>query len=95
MDSDTARDSGAWLAASAKIEALLGEVSMAGERISEIVGAVKTYAYLDQAPVQRIDVRKGLDDTLVILRHKLSAGVDVTRHYAPDLPEIEAYGSAS
>ena len=66
---------------------------MAGERISEIVGAVKSYTYLDQAPVQRIDVRKGLDDTLVILRSKLRAGVDVTRYYAPNLPEIEAYGS--
>ena len=93
MDPETARDSGMWLAASAKIDALLGEVAMAGERISEIVGAVKSYTYLDQAPVQRIDVRKGLDDTLVILRSKLRAGVDVTRHYAPNLPEIEAYGS--
>jgi signal transduction histidine kinase len=93
MDPDAARESAAWLAASANIDALLHEVSMAGERISEIVGAVKSYTYLDQAPVQRIDVRKGLDDTLVILRSKLRAGVDVTRYYAPDLPEIEAYGS--
>jgi signal transduction histidine kinase len=93
MDADTARDSAAWLAASADIEALLREVNMAGDRISEIVGAVKSYTYLDQAPVQRIDVRKGLDDTLVILRSKLRAGVDVTRYYAPDLPEIEGYGS--
>ena len=93
MDPDTARDSAAWLAASANIDSLLEEVAMAGERISEIVGAVKSYTYLDQAPVQRIDVRKGLDDTLVILRSKLRAGVDVTRYYAPDLPEIEAYGS--
>jgi signal transduction histidine kinase len=93
MDAETARDSAAWLAASADIEALLREVNMAGERISEIVGAVKSYAFLDQAPVQRIDVRKGLDDTLVILRSKLRAGVDVTRYYAPELPEIEGYGS--
>jgi signal transduction histidine kinase len=93
MDPETARDSGAWLAASADIEALLHEVSMAGERISEIVGAVKSYTYLDQAPVQRIDVRKGLDDTLVILRSKLRAGVDVTRYYAPELPQIDGYGS--
>jgi signal transduction histidine kinase len=71
----------------------LREVGMAGERISEIVGAVKSYAYLDQAPVQRIDVKAGLDNTLVILRSKLKGGIDVTRHYAPDLPEIEAYGS--
>jgi signal transduction histidine kinase len=93
MDSDTARDSAAWLAASADIEALLREVNMAGDRITEIVGAVKSYTYLDQAPVQPIDVRKGLDDTLVILRSKLRAGVDVTRYYAPGLPEIEGYGS--
>jgi signal transduction histidine kinase len=93
MDPEMARDSAAWLAASADIEALLHEVSMAGERISEIVGAVKSYTYLDQAPVQRIDVQKGLDDTLVILRSKLRAGVDVTRYYAPGLPEIEGYGS--
>jgi signal transduction histidine kinase len=93
MDPDSARESAAWLAAAANIDALLHEVAMAGDRISEIVGAVKSYTYLDQAPVQRIDVRKGLDDTLVILRSKLRAGVDVTRYYAPDLPEIEAYGS--
>jgi len=93
MDPDAARDSAAWLAASANINALLGEVAVAGDRISEIVGAVKSYAYLDQAPIQRIDVRSGLDNTLVILRSKLRAGVDVTRHYADGLPEIEAYGS--
>jgi signal transduction histidine kinase len=93
MDADAAGDSAAWLAASATVEALLEEVRMAGERISEIVGAVKTYTYLDQGPIQRIDVRSGLDDTLVILRPKLKAGVDVTRHYADDLPEIEGYGS--
>jgi two-component system, cell cycle sensor histidine kinase and response regulator CckA len=54
---------------------------------------VKSYAYLYQAPVQRIDVRTGLNNTLVILQHKIRAGVDVMRDYAQDLPEIEAYGS--
>jgi signal transduction histidine kinase len=93
MDAAAAREAAAWLAATATVETLIGEVRMAGDRISEIVGAVKSYAYLDQAPVQRIDVRKGLDDTLVILRHKLKAGIEVTRDYNPDLPEIEAWGS--
>jgi signal transduction histidine kinase len=94
MDPAAAREAAAWLAATATVETLIGEVRMAGDRISEIVGAVKSYAYLDQAPVQRIDVRKGLDDTLVILRHKLKeGGIEVTREYHPDLPEIEAWGS--
>ncbi len=93
LDEEAARDGAEWLAQTNTVQALLGEVKTAADRISEIVGAVKSYAYLDQAPVQRIDVRKGLDNTLVILGHKLKEGIDVMRDYAPDLPEIEAYGS--
>jgi signal transduction histidine kinase len=93
MDREAARAGVQWLASSAKVETLLNEVRMAGERISEVVAAVKSYAYLDQAPIQRIDIRKGLDDTLVILRQKLKDGIDVVRYYEPDLPQIEAWGS--
>ena len=83
-----------WLAADASVNQLLAELSMAVERISEIVGAVKGYAYLDQAPRQRVNVRIGLEQTLVILRHRLrDGGVTVVRELADDLPEIEAYGS--
>jgi signal transduction histidine kinase len=81
-----------WLAADASVHQLLDELSMAIGRISEIVGAVKGYAYLDQAPVQRVDVRAGLEQTLVILRHRLR-DVDVVLELDDDLPEIEAYGS--
>ena len=65
---------------------------MAAGRISAIVGATKGYAYLDQAPVQRFAVTKGIDDTLVILEHKLE-DIAVHRDYAADLPEIEGWGS--
>ncbi|HEY8170033.1 MAG TPA: ATP-binding protein [Candidatus Limnocylindria bacterium] len=85
-------DAVAWLAADASVRQLLGELSMALERISEIVAAVKGYSYLDQAPVQRVDVRVGLEQTLVILRHKLRE-IAVTVELAADLPEIEAFGS--
>jgi signal transduction histidine kinase len=82
-----------WLAADASVHQLLGELAMAVGRISEIVGAVKGYSYLDQAPTQRVDLRVQLEQTLVILRHRLRDGVTVERHVADDLPEIEAYGS--
>ena len=84
----------AWLAADASVHQLLEELVMSADRISEIVAAVKGYAYLDQAPRQRVDVRIGLEQTLVILRHKLrEGGVSVVRALDEDLPEIEAYGS--
>jgi signal transduction histidine kinase len=82
-----------WLAAGSTVYALLAEVGESAERISEIVKAVKSYSYLDQAPVQNVDVREGLESTLVILRHKLKVGIKITREYAPDLPKIEAFGS--
>lgn len=82
-----------WLAGSHAVSQLLGEVAQSAERISEIVRAVKSYSYLDQAPVQEVDVHRGLEETLVILRHKLASGVVVHREYDQNLPKIEAYGS--
>lgn len=82
-----------WIATSRSLSSLLGEVALSAERISAIVGTMRSYSYLDQAPVQPVDVQRGLEDTLVILRSKLEPGITVHRDYAPDLPRIEAYGS--
>ena len=82
-----------FLGASLEGETLLHDIAAAARAISQIVHAVKSYTFLDQAPVQDVDLHVGLDDTLAILRHKLRTGVTVERAYAPDLPRIEAYGS--
>jgi signal transduction histidine kinase len=82
-----------WLATGCSAYALLDEVGQGAERISEIVKAVKAYSRLDQAPVQLVDIHEGLDETLVILRHKLKGGVTVVKEYAAGLPRIEAYAS--
>ena len=71
----------------------MSEIGSGAKRISDIVKALKSYSYLDQAPVQSVDLHEGLDDTLVILQHKLKSGIEVRREYAADLPKIEAYGS--
>jgi signal transduction histidine kinase len=80
-----------WLGAGAAVYSLLGELAEGAERIAEIVRAVKSYTYLGQTSVQLVDVHEGLDNTLVILRHKLRGQVTVVKEYAPDLPRIEAY----
>jgi len=72
---------------------VLAEIGQGTRRITEIVKALKSYSYLDQAPVQSVDIHEGLNDTLVMLRSKLKAGVQVRREYAQDLPRIEAFGS--
>lgn len=72
---------------------LFAELKQGAKRISSIVKALKTYTYLDQAPVQTVDLHQGLDDTLLILSHKLKSGPSVRREYDPELPKIQGYGS--
>ena len=83
----------AWAVQTHRVHVLSHEIGEGASRISEIVGALKGYSYLGQAPVQAVDVHDGLDSTLVIMRNKLKAGIEVVREYAPGLPRVAAYGS--
>jgi signal transduction histidine kinase len=82
-----------WLCCTYTIYSLLSDISLGTGRIAEIIKALKTYTYMDQAPVQTVDVHEGLDNTLVIFQNKLKSGIKVRREYAEDLPMIQAYGS--
>lgn len=82
-----------WLNNNYTIFNLLNELKQGAQRISAIVKALKSYTYLDQAPIVRYNIHQGLDDTLLILRHKLKSGIMVRREYDQSLPEIEAHGS--
>jgi predicted CoA-binding protein/signal transduction histidine kinase len=81
-----------WLGATYNAYNLLNEIGQGSSRISEIVKALKSYSYLDQAPVQDVNVNEGLDNTLLILRSK-TKDIKIFRQYNPDLPKIQAYGS--
>lgn len=80
------------VAASHALAAVLREVEEGASRLSGIVGALKSYSYLDRGPVQQVNLRVGIEDTLLILGGKLS-GVTVRREFAPDLPTVDGHGS--
>ncbi len=61
-------------------------------RIFELIRAIKDYSYMDQAPIQEIDLAKGLDNTISMFASRL-AGVAIERDYDPGLPCISVYGS--
>ena len=81
------------LVATYLVHNMLTEIGQSAGRISEIVKALKSYSYLDKAPVQVVDVHEGLDNTLLVLAHKLKSGIGVRKEYAPHLPRIQANGS--
>jgi signal transduction histidine kinase len=71
---------------------LVGEIENSVTRISDLVRAIKDYSYMDQAPVQEVDVHQGIESTLTILSNRLKRGVTVVRNYDPTLPRVCAYG---
>jgi signal transduction histidine kinase len=82
-----------WFGTGCLMMGLLLEVLQTTQRISQIVRAIKSYTYLDQAPLLEVDVHEGLESTLVIMQHKLKNGITVKREYSPNLPRIEAFAS--
>jgi signal transduction histidine kinase len=80
------------MAVSSVVARLVKEIGEGTGRLSGIVSALKSYTYLDQAPVQDVDIVRGIEDTLLILGHKLR-GVEVVREYREPVPLITALGS--
>jgi signal transduction histidine kinase len=81
------------VAASLGAERLTREIEASTGRISELVRAIKEYTYMDQSPEQEIDLHRGIESTLTMLKFRLKHGVNVTREFAPDLPHVVAHGS--
>lgn len=93
MDADTARAALVRIAASVEIATLLNEIESGTSRISDLVRAIKEYTYMDQTPVQNVDVVKSLETTLTILNHKLKRGVTVQRDYQRVPLLVDSFGS--
>ncbi len=93
LDSATARAALVRIAASVEIASLLNEIESSTSRISDLVRAIKEYTFMDQSPVQNVDVVKSLETTLTILNHKLKRGVTVQRDYQPVPLLVNSFGS--
>ena len=93
LDADTARAALVRISASVEIADLLNQIEHSTSRISELVGAIKEYTFMDQSPVQNVDIVKTLETTLTILNHKLKRGVTVQRDYQKIPLLVNSFGS--
>jgi signal transduction histidine kinase len=93
LDADTARAALLRIAASVEIADLLNEIESSSSRISDLVLAIKEYTFMDQAPVQNVDIVKSLETTLTILNHKLKKGIVVHRDYQKVPLLVNSFGS--
>jgi signal transduction histidine kinase len=94
LDPDTARAALVRIAASLEVASLLNEIESSTSRISELVLAIKEYTFMDQSPLQNVDIVKSLENTLTILNHKLKRrGVGVRRDYEKIPLLVNSFGS--
>jgi signal transduction histidine kinase len=83
-----------WVTATLTIERLGVELCESTDRIASLVGAVKSYAYMDRGGLVEIDLHEGLETTLTILGHKLKhTAIKVKRDYDRELPRVTVRGS--
>ncbi len=93
LDATTARDALLRISALGEVAGLLSEIESSTSRISDLVKAIKEYTFMDQSPVQNVDIGKTLENTLTILHHKLKRGVTVHRDYEPIPLLVDSFGS--
>ena len=83
-----------WVAASLTAQGLAGELQESTRRMSSLVGAVKSYAYMDRGDLVEIDLHEGIETTITILGHKLKqTTIEIVRDYDRTLPQLTVRGS--
>jgi len=75
-----------YLRSTRSVETLLSST----DRIFDLISAIKAYSNMDRAAISEVDVREGLDATLLMFQSRMN-GVQVERDYQADLPCISAY----
>ena len=83
LDAGTAHAALARIAASAELSMLLRTIERGAEQISNLIQTVKQYTYMDQGPVQNVDIVASLETTLGALNHILRPGINVIRAFQP------------
>ena len=69
---------------------ILSSLEIGAERISQLVLSLRNFSRLDEAEVKKVNLHSGIDNTLLILNHRLKFGITVIKQYG-DLPLVECY----
>ena len=74
---------------------LMDSMQIGAERIRQIVLSLRNFSRRDQAASERVDLHQGIDNTLLLLQHRLKAKaghpeIRVIKEYG-DLPLVECY----
>jgi PAS domain S-box-containing protein len=74
---------------------LLGSMNLGAERIREIVFVLRNFSRLDEAEKKPVDIHEGIDNTLLLLGHRIKpklgqTKIEIIKDYGK-LPPVECY----
>jgi signal transduction histidine kinase len=75
----------------AEVTALLEEISAGAEQLARIVSGVRPLAYSSDQSLVDVDVHASLEQALVLLRHKVPAGVELIRDFDPQPQFVQGW----
>lgn len=81
----------ATFASSLRVERMAETVVNSTVRIFDLIRAIKDYSYMDQAPIQEIELAQSIGNTLAMFKSRLQH-VTVLTDFDPALPPISGYG---
>jgi signal transduction histidine kinase len=83
-----------WVSATLAAQSLAADLQESTRRMSALVGAIKSYTYMDRGDLVEVDIHEGIEMTLVVLGHKLKhTAIEVVRDYDRELPRMTVRGS--
>jgi len=60
------------------------------ERVTTIVKRLKSFARLDEAELNTVDIHEGLEDTLTLIHHETKYNITITKNFG-DIPHISCF----
>ncbi|WP_298320106.1 ATP-binding protein [uncultured Aquimarina sp.] len=84
-----------WIENVLTTEKMVDEIGEASDRISNLVGSIKSYTHMDRAPEKTsTDIHIGLKSTLIMLNHKLKKkNISLEKDFQENLPEAKIFVS--
>jgi signal transduction histidine kinase len=83
-----------WVSATLTAQSLAADLQESTRRMSALVGAIKSYTYMDRGDLVEVDIHEGIEMTLMVLGHKLKhTQIEIVRDYDRELPRMTVRGS--
>ncbi len=80
------------VAAAIEMEQVLSQMLNATTRMSDLVGAMKSYSYMDRSGASEVDINQNLDSTLTLFSFRFKSAIELVCNYAKDLPLVCGHG---